>query len=246
MEVIYQVAVCDDEARQIEQEENMLKEYARQRPDCEFRIECFRSADRLLRKMAEQEYVPELVLLDIYMPEKTGIAAAQEIRKMGCDCRIILVTTSKEHALEAFGVGASQYLIKPLTEEILFPVLDRLRQDMEEKKRKYLLLRIDGNISRIPLHHILYCEAQRKRQHLYLADGTKLTLHTTMTEISQRLSIYSEFVKVGATYLVNLEHVESLNAKELSLDNGRNLYLPRGAYQPLRERYFQYYCEEDI
>ena len=165
---------------------------------------------------------------------------------MGCDCRIILITTSKEHALEAFGVGASQYLIKPLTEEVLFPVLDRIRQDMEEKKRKYLLLRIEGNISRIPLHHILYCEAQGKRQHLYLEDGTKLTLRTTMTEISQRLSDYSEFVKIGATYLVNLEHVESLNAKELRLDNGKPLYLPRGAYQQLREKYFQYYCEEDM
>ena len=246
MEVIYQVAVCDDEAKQMEQEENMLKEYARQRPDCEFKIECFRSVDRLIRKMAEQEYAPELVLLDIYMPEKTGIAAAQEIRKMGCDCRIILITTSKEHALEAFGVGASQYLIKPLTEEVLFLVLDRIRQDMKEKKRKYLLLRIEGNISRIPLHDILYCEAQGKRQHLYLEDGTKLTLRTTMTEISQRLSDYSEFVKVGAAYLVNLEHVKSLNAKELCLDNGKRLYLPRGAYQQLREKYFQYYCEEEM
>lgn len=246
MGVIYQVAVCDDEAEQIEQEENMLKAYMRQQPDCEFRIERFRSADRLIRKMAEQEYLPELVLLDIYMPEKTGIAVAEEIRKMGSDCRIILITTSREHALEAFGVGASQYLVKPLTEEVLFPVLDRIRQSIEEKKRKYLLLRIDGNISRIPLHNILYCEAQGKRQHLYLENETKVTLRTTMTEISQKLSDYSEFVKVGVAYLVNLEHVESLNAKELRLDNGRNLYLPRGSYQQLREKYFRYYCEEEI
>lgn len=245
MEVVYQVAVCDDEAEQTEREEAMLTSYMRQRQDCEFKLERFCDADSLLRKMAEQNYEPDLVLLDIYMPEKTGIAAAEEIRKMGCDCRIILITTSKEHALEAFGIGASQYLIKPLTEEVLFPVLDRLRQDMEEKKRKYLLLRIDGNLSRVPMHNILYCEAQGKHQYLYLEDGTKLTLRMTMTEISQKLSDYPEFAKVGAAYLLNLEHVERLNAKELSLDDGTNLHLPRGAYQPLREKYFRYYCEED-
>lgn len=65
-----------------------------------------------------------------------------------------------------------------------------------------------------------------------------------MTEIYGMLSAREEFTRVGVSYIVNLDHINSLNGQELSLDTGKSIYLPRGAYQPLRERYFAYYCEE--
>ena len=55
---------------------------------------------------------------------------------------------------------------------------------------------------------------------------------------------YQEFVKVGAAYIVNLEHVKSLNAQEIKIDNGDAVHLPRGAYQVLREQYFDFYCTD--
>ena len=67
----------------------------------------------------------------------------------------------------------------------------------------------------------------------------------TMKEIWEMLSCYDEFVRVGISYIVNLEHLKSLNAQEMKMDNGNILFLPRGSYQPLREKYFQYYCETD-
>lgn len=67
----------------------------------------------------------------------------------------------------------------------------------------------------------------------------------TMSEIYEMLSRYPEFVRVGIAYIVNLEHVDNLNAREVQMDNGKKIYLPRGSYQPLRERYFGYYCGEE-
>lgn len=40
---------------------------------------------------------------------------------------------------------------------------------------------------------------------------------------------------------MNLVHVVSLNAQEVQMDTGKKIYLPRGSYQPLRKRYFEYY-----
>lgn len=64
-----------------------------------------------------------------------------------------------------------------------------------------------------------------------------------MTEIYEMLAGYREFVRVGAAYIVNLDHVESLSTQEVHMDSGKKIYLPRGSYHPLRERYFNYYCE---
>lgn len=91
--------------------------------------------------------MPDLMLMDIYMPEKLGIEAARELRDMGSQSRIIFLTTSREHALEAFRVDASQYLVKPILEKQLFQVMDKLLRVMEEERKKFLLLRTGGGFN---------------------------------------------------------------------------------------------------
>lgn len=239
---MYLIALCDDEKKELDKTENMLDTYQKQHPGCVFSMERFESAQELLQMVRKKDYEPDLLLLDIYMPKKTGMLAAQELRDMGSEGRIIFLTSSVDHALEAFGVDASQYLVKPVTEKKLFPVLDKFLCEIEEKQKRFLLLRIEGRIRRIALEQILSCEAQGKRQCLYLMDGTQAVLRMTIAELYKMLEQYEEFVKVGASYIVNLAHIDSLNSHELCLDNGKCIFLPRGAYQPLREKYFCYYC----
>jgi len=240
---MYQIVLCDDEMADLAKTEKMLNNYQEYHIEVDFKIRAFKSADELLHAITEEHYMPDLLLLDIYMPEKMGITAAKELRVMGNKGRIVFLTTSKEHALDAFGVDASQYLVKPITEKKLFSVLDKLLEDIEEQRRKYLLLKIDGKIHRIPINDIVYCEAQKKNQCLQLTDGTQLLLHMTMRDIWGMLSCYEEFARVGVSYIINLEHLRSLNAREMKMDTEDILFLPRGSYQPLREKYFQYYCE---
>ncbi len=241
---MYLIALCDDETAELNKTEQMLCVYEKEHPDADIIIKRFDNANELLFKVKEQDFQPDLILMDIYMPEKMGIEAAKELRDMGNTGRIVFLTTSREHALEAFGVDAAQYLVKPISKSMLFPILDRCLGSIEEERRKYLLLRTDGRIRRIMIGSIIYCEAQGKTQFLYLADGTQCLLRMTMAEIYEMISQYREFVRVGIAYVVNLEHIDSLNAQELHMDNGKRIYLPRGSYQPLRESYFKYYCEE--
>ena len=242
---MYQIALCDDETTELAKTEKMLNNYQKYHMEMDFKIESFKSVNELLRVTREENYMPDLLLLDIYMPEKLGIAAAKELRAMGNNSRLVFLTTSKEHALDAFGVEASQYLVKPIQEKKLFSILDKLLKELEEERRKYLLLKIDGKIHRIAIHDIVYCEAQKKNQCLQLSDGTTSILRMTMKEIWEMLSCYDEFVRVGISYIVNLEHLKSLNAQEMKMDNETVLFLPRGSYQTFRENYFQYYCETD-
>ncbi len=242
---MYLIALCDDETTELNKTEQMLNRYEKKYPEMDFMIELFKNADELLYMVSKKAYMPDLILMDIYMPEKMGIDAAKELRNMGNQSRIIFLTTSKEHALEAFGVDAVQYLVKPVSEEVLFPILDRFLKEVEEERRRYLLLQIEGRIQRVALNDIVYCEAQKKMQCMYLADGTKCLLRRTMTEIYEMLSCYPEFVRVGVAYIVNLGQIDSLSAQDICLNTGKKIYLPRGAYKILKEKYFRYYCEEE-
>ncbi len=240
---MYLIALCDDESTELDKTEQILHSYEKEHPDVSVKIERFDTALALIEAIREKQYVPDLIILDIYMPHKTGIDAAYALREMGTKSRIVFLTTSKEHALDAFRVEAAQYLVKPLSENTLFPILDRFLGETEELRKKYILLRIDGKIRRVLVSHIVFCEAQGKKQCLYFPDGSSCILNITMTELYDMLSLYSEFIRVGIAYIVNLEHVESLSRQELQMDNGKTIYPPRGSYQSLREKYFTYYCD---
>ena len=75
--------------------------------------------------------------------------------------------------------------------------LDRVLQDAEAGRRKYILLRICGRIRRIALSDIVYCEAQGKTQCIHLADDTQCLLRITMAELDGMLSCYQEFARAG-------------------------------------------------
>ena len=241
---MYDIALCDDKIEELDKAEGMLKIY-QQHSECIFFIRRFQKAEELIKLVREKEYIPDLIIMDIFMPGKLGVDAAKELREMEIGCQIIFLTISKEFALEAFQVDAMQYLLKPVVQEELFQVLDKVWKKVEEERKKYLVIRSGSNLCRIPMQDIVYVEAQKKYQYLYLTNGTQHMLRLTMAKIYEMLSEYEEFVKAGVSYIINLMHVESISAQTVQLDNKKQIYLPRGAYPALKEQYFHYYCKED-
>ena len=244
----YLIALCDDETVELNKTEKILNAYEQEHPEVDFMIERFESADELLYRMEDREYTPDLVLMDIIMSGSGGVSdalgmeAAKKMRNMGSRAKLFFLTTSREYALEAFDVDALQYLLKPISQERLFCVLDRFLESEEEERKRYILLKREGRFVKVAVNDIVYCEAQGKTQCLYFADGGECWQRMTMMELYELLSPYQEFVKIGAAFIVNLEYVDSLNAQDICLAGGRQIFLPRGAYKGLREQYFSYYC----
>lgn len=243
---MFQIAICDDEIEELDKAEYTLENYRKQHKTCDFCVQRFTDAEELLQKIQNKEYAPDLLFMDIYLPDRLGIDVVKELRGMGNGCRIIFATTSTEFALEAFRVNADQYFVKPIMEKELFPVLDKLFEKAGRDQKKCLSLQNGSRIYKVSLQDIVFCEAQKKSQNVYLVDGGQLQVRMTMTKIYDLLAGSPEFVKVGISYIINLEHVDSLNTRELQMDNGETIYLPRGSYHPLRESYFGYYCEEGL
>lgn len=244
----YLIALCDDETAELHKTEELLNAYEKKHPEITFMVECFESADELLYMVRERSYVPDLIFMDIFLPGSKGrpaclgMDAAKKLRDMGNKSNLFFLTTSREYALEAFDVEASQYLLKPVTEKRLSDALDKFMENIETERKKYILLRIDGRLVRVSVNDIVYCEAQGKKQCLYLADGGEFLLRMTMTELYELLAEYQEFVRIGAAFIVNLEYINSMSAKDIYLGNGKKIYLPRGTYKMLKELYLRFYC----
>lgn len=247
---MYLIALCDDEVAELNKTEELLSDYKKMHSELEIQTACFENVYDFLYLVREKNYMPDLIFMDIYMPDKKGnayplgIEVAKELRNMDYKGKIVFLTTSKEYALEAFDVNAAQYMVKPILKDKLFWILDSLFKKIAEERKKYILLKTNGELTKVSLDDIVYCEAQGKTQWLYLINGAKYLLHMTMTEIFELLSNYQEFVRIGIAFIVNIGYIGSLNAREIHMDNGMKIYLPRGTYKNLKEQYFSYYCEE--
>lgn len=237
---MYRIAMCDEQEEDLERMEELLFSYRKRQPGIVFAAECFKSAEELLAARRERNYEPDLLLLEACLTGKSGVLLAYELREQGYAGKLVFITASKEYALDAFRVDASQYLMKPATEEALFPVLDRIFEKAAGRRGEYLVLRLGGRFCRIAVDDILYCEAQGKKQVLHLAGGVR-QLHMTMKKLYEMLSDYPQFARAGISHIVNMAHVASMTAQDMCMDNGETIYLPRGIYQQLCKQYAQYY-----
>ncbi len=247
---MYRIALCDDELTELEKTEKMLGAYEKQHSGLDFTIQRFESAGKLLDWIREDSNMPDLIFMDIFMPNSQknsfpmGIQAAKELRSMGYKGKLVFLTSSKEYALEAFEVEAVQYMVKPVSDGKFFAVLSSLLWDIEKERRKYVVLWVEGKLVKVLVDEIVYCEAQKKTQCLHLADGIQYTLRMSMKEVYEMLSQYPEFVRVGVSFVVNLGYIDSVSSREVDMDTGEKIYLPRGTYKDLKEQYFDFYCSK--
>lgn len=238
---MYQIALCDDETPELHTMKQMLRSYRGHSIKDTLDVRPFESAEALLLAIEQESYAPDLIFLDIYMPGTSGLETAKKLGEMDLPSLIIFLTSSKDHALEAFELNVFHYLVKPVSEASLTTALDKALAQFEKDMSRYLLFQTGNQLCRIAADDIVYCEAQRKTQCVYLKNGEQLILHMTMNRLYEMLASHQEFVKAGASYIVNLKHIDRLGTQMLLLDNGEEIYLPRGSYKPLSDRYFNHY-----
>lgn len=243
---MYFIALCDDDARELDIIEDYLTIYQKAEGMEKYRIDRFRSAEELLERITKMGYVPDLLFLDIFMSGKTGIEAAEELRRQKCCTSIVFLTTSKEYALEAYGVDAVQYLVKPLTRDKFFHAMDIVFQKMKGLLENQIVVKVaGGGIRQMKPDDIIYCESQKNYQMLYL-DAEECRVRMTTKELWETLEHFTQFSRCGRSYILNLNHVVSVEKEEIQMDNEGTVYIPRNVSAEFKKIYFSYYFNNDL
>ncbi len=236
---MYQIALCDDMASELAQIEKLLDAYGEKHPELKYQTEKFENAQELLERLKEKEK-PDLLLMDVFMPGETGIEAVRRLRREGLETPVIFLTTSRDYALEAYEVDALQYLVKPLKEEKFFHAMDIAFEMLEKEEQEPLVVKTVGGLKQVRPEEILYCEAQRNYQILYLREET-LKVRMTGGELYGLLESFSGFSRCGSSYIVNLNHITAVDREEICMDNGSKIYVPRNRATEFRKMYFAFY-----
>lgn len=230
------IAVCDDEAAQRQLLKKYLEEWAR-RNKVILETELFDSGESLLFAWEDNRGY-DLLILDIEMGKLSGMELAWEIRKKDDEIPILFVTGYDKYMLQGFEVSALHYLLKPVSREKLFEILDKLRMKRKQEEKIFFQME-DGPVS-LPLSKIWYIEAMAHQSILYTEDE-KYTLRSSIGEAVRQLAGRKEFVRCHRSYLVNIQHIAAITKPELILDDKRRLPLSRSAEKEVNRLFVEAY-----
>jgi two-component system LytT family response regulator len=188
------------------------------------------------------KYKPELVFLDIELPDGTGFDLLEKFSPVSF--KVIFITGHQEYALGAIKVSALDYILKPVDEGELIEavtkaseIINREEEDMKlralsenikgRKALKRIILRTAEALQLISVSEIIRAEADSNYTHFYLEGGRHIIVSRTIREFESLLA-GSGFSRVHQSHLVNLNYVDKFLKKD-----GGSIQLKNGAVIPV-------------
>ena len=222
------------------------------------------SGEETIKKF--QEHRPDVIFLDIQMPDASGVDVARELIRLGFSPAIVFATAYDQYAVDAFDVNAVDYLLKPFHEDRLAETVQRLKKRLEGKNlegiepvqtREFLAkldqiytslhavegregrLKIEenGQILLIPFGDILYATIEERSVRVVTRERSYLTNYT-LTELEGLLK--SSFLRVHKSYLAHLDQIHSIIPW---FNNTYNLIMSDNSEVPVSRTYVKVFRE---
>jgi DNA-binding LytR/AlgR family response regulator len=229
------VLIADDEpiARQV------LREHVESIPGLELAGEASTGAEAIQQILRLK---PDLVLLDLQMPELDGLAAVRSLQGRRTPL-VIFVTAHDNHALEAFDVGAVDYLLKPVRKERLEQAVEKARRQAPPAAAPAVLRKIVGRRGSdrhlLDPSEIVAFQAEGELVHIvtaaqrYLSDDSLKTLEEKLER--------PRFRRVHRATIINTDHIRTispLSSKRwlLKMSNGLEAVVSKRLAGAIREQ----------
>ncbi len=219
------IMLVDDEAPARKRLRELLSDCA-----AEFNLEIVEeSRNGIVALAALDKAKPDVILLDIRMPEMDGIEFAQHVQKLPEPPAIIFTTAYDNYAIQAFEVNAIDYLLKPIRVERLAAALKKAHalsaaslqalQNLSPRAPANLSVVERGKIQLIPINEIIYLKAELKYVTIKTSEREYL-LEESLTRLEQEYAL--RFVRIHRNCLVAKEYIIGLEKVEGGTENAES------------------------
>lgn len=205
-----------------------------------------------------QSLQPDIVLLDIEMPGRTGLDLAEQLLELSQVPQVIFTTAYQEYAIQAFRLSAIDYLLKPIDENLLVEAMQRavqqkelreagvrlklLKQNFEEKERQMLCLPVRSGYEYVPVKSVHYVEADGSYVRVHTEVGCKV-ISKNLKYFENALEHLPQFIRVHRSVLINLEAMKAFEKSDrghILMQDGTELPLSRSRRATFIARLEQY------
>jgi two-component system LytT family response regulator len=156
---------------------------------------------------AVRDLEPDVVFLDVQMPDLDGFAVLRALPKEHSPV-VILVTAYDEHAVKAFEAEALDFVVKPFTDDRFYRAFERARRRLVPVFRTRLLVSSGRRSVSVPVESVTWIAAEDYYARVHVANTSHL-LRETLTALEAELDPQA-FVRIHRSALVNIRHVREL------------------------------------
>jgi two-component system, LytTR family, response regulator len=239
--------IIEDEQKSRETLKGLLKRFC---PEVMVSAEAdgFRSG-----KAAILEHKPDMVFLDIEMPDGSGFKLIESIEDP--DFEIIFTTAFEQFAIKAIRYAALDYLLKPIAPDELIEAVNKVKERKAKKHNlkniqvllsnikpgamepKKIILSTSDKIHVVEIDRIVRCESDNYYTHFYFENNTHLLISKTLKDVEGLLE-GNNFIRPHKSHLINVRFIQNFSRDEggmITLHNGQKIPVSRRKREKILE-----------
>ena len=203
---------------------------------------------------------PDMLLLDIEMPTVDGFAVLREL-PAGHTPVIIFVTAYQDHAVKAFELRATDFVVKPVAAGRLASAIEQARKDLEARNagerlaflqsrlaelesralsasEPHIWVQIGSEKRRLALADIVWLQAERDYVRVHMKDGHTHLVNAMLGEMEKALE-GQPFVRIHRSAIVRRDRVRAVlrgrfSTPVLELEDGQRLPVGRKYHEAMK------------
>lgn len=221
--------IVDDEPLAV----RLLESYVEKTPDVQLLASY---TDSIIAINAIKEQKPDLLFLDIQMPNIDGMELAHSLP---AETRVVFTTAFKEYAFESYEVNALDFLLKPIRYNKFLGSIEKARKVFDSQQTAVqpkqqpntVFIRVDGEWRNIPVDQITYVNGMKDYVLFYL-DGEKKPLisHLTMKAVEEMLPP-DKFLRIHRSYIVAVDKIQKVDRNDCVYIGEEIIHIPDGYQQ---------------
>ncbi|WP_288221563.1 LytTR family DNA-binding domain-containing protein [uncultured Clostridium sp.] len=231
------IAICDDQDLFREMIKEKIFRVCRNE-NIKIKIDCYKSGNDLIKTLKKDNFVYDILFLDILMNEIDGIETAKEIRKFDNRMQIIFCTSFSEYILQGYEVEAIGYFIKGEDDTKLREILKRAIEKTNRIYDEYILINLKNSIRTIYLKDIEFIEISNRTLSIHTTNEI-IDFNGKMQEMLDRLKD-KNFILTHRSYLVNISKIKDITPTSVIVKSGKEILLSRLRSKLVREAYLEY------
>jgi DNA-binding LytR/AlgR family response regulator len=187
-----------------------------------------------------RKYPIDLLFVDIQMPSMNGITLVKATQQ---NTMIIFTTAFSEYAVVSYELNAIDYLLKPINFKRFSQAVNKANEyynyinKQNQSKDKYIFIRADYSLVKIPLADILYIEGLADYLKIFIKDRKTIVARMTMNDMLEKLPS-KDFIRVHRSFILPFNRIASVRSNSITLPE-REIPIGKTYIKDFNSRYGQ-------
>ena len=231
------IAICDDNSADAEKIRFSLMDITQ-----DLEMKWFSTGTELIESVKSGNNY-SVLFQDVYLEKESGIEVAKSVKELSPDTQVIFVTSSLDHAIDAFKVQATDYLVKPCSEADIVKAFARVSVKMNTKYSVPVVINTGKEIHVFHTEKVIKIESDRHYTVICCSNNRTERLLINFSYVAELFG--NKFIEIRRGLLVNPGFIEKISGVNVILADGSSYILPKAKKDDVTAKYIEYITEKN-